>query len=168
MLTLLVAIGVLAAGCASDPTIGYSATSVFSSEIRSIAVPIFENKTFVRDVEFELTDALIKEIESRTPYRVTSQAGADSILIGTIREIEMDQLSKSRQTGLGEEVIVSVTIDFQWKTMLTDRVIVERRAFAGHGLFHPSAPLGERVELGRFAAVQFLARDIVDELRASW
>lgn len=157
-----------AGGCASDPTVGYAAVAPFPTSVESVAVPIVENQTFVRDVEFELTDALIKEIESRTPYKVTGRDRADSILLGRITSVQLDQLSKSRLTGLGEEVIVSVTIDFQWRDLRTDASLVERDGFSSPGLFTPSEPAGERIELGRFAAVQRLARDIVDEMRAAW
>ena len=155
-------------GCTSDPTRGYSARSVFPEGITSVSVPIFRNDTFVRDVEFALTDALIKEIESRSPYKVMAQARADTVLIGEIRKIELDQLSKSPLTGLSEEVIVSVTIDFEWKDLRTGRPIIVRKNFTGYGLFVPSQPTGESIELGRFAAIQHLARDLVNELQAPW
>ena len=164
-------LGLLAAGacgCATDPTQGYSAASVYREGISTVAVPIFENETFVRDVEFELTDALIKQIEGYTPYKVTSPARADTLLLGQIRSIRKDRLSKSTLTGLSEEVIVSVTIDFQWRDQRTDEPLVERWSFSGHGLFVPSRPTGEPVELGQFAVVQQLARDIVDEMRTEW
>lgn len=155
-------------GCAADPTQGYSAATTFSKDVSTVAVEIFENSTFERDIEFELTDALIKEIQSRTPYRVTGAARADSILTGRIHRIERDQLSKSRVTGLSEEVILSVTIDFQWKDQRTGRSLVERREFSANALFVPSAPSSERIELSEFAAVQRLARDIVTEMQADW
>lgn len=155
-------------GCTSDPTHGYSALSVFPDGITSVSVPIFKNETFVRGVEFDLTDALIKEIESRSPYKVMAEARADTVLIGEIRNIELDQLSKSPLTGLSEEVIVSVTIDFEWKDLRTGRPIIVRKNFTGYGLFVPSQPTGESIQLGRFAAVQHLARDLVNELQAQW
>lgn len=154
--------------CASDPSKGYSSNPLFRTDISSIAVPIFENTTFVRDVEFQLTDALIKEIEFRTPYKVTSSEQADTIVLGQIRDVQLDQLSKSRLTGLSEEVILSVTIDFLWKDNRNGKTLVERRQFSGHGLFVPSRPSGEPIELGRFAAVEHLARDVVKEMRAEW
>lgn len=155
-------------GCAADPSEGYSTATPFSEDIRTVAVPIFENSSFIRGVEFELTDALIKEIEAQTPYKVTSQAHADTIIEGKILSVELDQLSKSRFTGLGEEVIVALTIDFQWRDMRSDKPLVERKSFSGHGLFVPSTPTAERVELGRIAAVQQLARDVVAQLMAQW
>lgn len=155
-------------GCAADPTKGYSAASVYPEGIRTVAVPILTTNSFVRNVEFELTDALIKEIESRTPYKVTPEDRADTILLGQVVSVDLDEISRSRETGLSEEVIVSVTIDFQWKDLRNGRVLVERASFAGHGLFVPSRPSAEPIELGRFAAVQQLAKDVVSELRADW
>ncbi len=156
------------AGCSSDPREGYSTRSVFPDQIRTIAVPIFQNDTFDRDIEFHLTAALIRSIESRTPYRAAGREQADSILMGQITKVELDPLSTSTTTGLGEEVVVRVTIDFQWRMLDLDRTLVERKSFSGHGLFTPSQPASERIELGRFSAVQQLADDIVDEMQAAW
>jgi hypothetical protein len=156
------------AGCASNPTQGYSFDTTYSDSVRTIAVPIFENTTYERGVEFELTDAVIKEIEARTPYKVTSSDRADTVLTGRVRSVELEQISKSPLTGLSEEVVVTVTIDFEWQDLLTGTALLRREGFAGHGLFVPSRPTGERIELGRLAAVEELARDIVAEMRASW
>jgi hypothetical protein len=165
---LLLALVVATAGCAADPREGYSTQSTFREDVATVAIPIFDNDSFSRDVEFELTDALVKEIEARTPYKVASPARADTIIIGTIRRVELDRLSKSRQTGLAEEMIISLTVDFQWKDLRTDRTLLERRSFDGHALFVPSNPSGESLEIGRHGVVQTLARDIVSEMRAAW
>lgn len=168
MMIVTAAVMLAIPGCATDPTEGYASMTVFRDDVRTVAVPIFENHTFVRNVEFDLTDALIKEIESRTPYKVVDRARADTILIGHVRQVELDQLSKSRLTGLSEEVILSVTIDFRWQHQQSGKLLLERQEYAGQGLFVPSRPTGEPIELGRFAAVQQLARDIVNEMQSPW
>lgn len=155
-------------GCASDPATGYTTGGIYPNDVRTVAVPIFENDTYQRNVEFELTDALIKEIEARTPYKVVDRSRADTILIGRVRKVELDQLSKSRLTGLSEEEILRVTIDFEWQNQKTGRTLVERRDFSGQALFVPSNPSGEPIELGTFATVQNLARDIVDQMQSPW
>lgn len=155
-------------GCASDPTGGYMMGTLFPEHVATVAVPIFENDTFHRDVEFQLTDAVIKEIERRTPYKVAPLVRADTILTGHVRLVVLDPISKSRLTGLTEEMIVRMTVDFQWTDLRTNANIVERRSFEGASLFVPSAPSGEPLEIGQFAVVQQLARDIVDEMQAQW
>jgi hypothetical protein len=119
-------------------------------------------------VEFELADALIKEIEARTPYKVTSAKRADTILTGRISGIEREQLSKSRTTGLSEEVTYAVTIDLNWRDRRTGESLLELRSFTADSLFVPSGPTGEPIELGEFGAVERLARDIVSQMQADW
>ena len=167
VLTLLVNV-LINAGCASDPTQGYAPVSVYPDNISTVAVNIFKNNSFSREIEFELADALVKEIEARSPYKVTSSSRADTILTGTVRNVQRDQLSKSRLTGLSEEVLLSVTIDFKWTDQRTGRSLVQRESFTGHATFFPSRPTGELIELGEFAVVQLLARDIVRAMQENW
>ena len=155
-------------GCAADPTEGYAFASPYPQGISTVAVNVFENDTQDRSVEFELADALIKEIEARTPYKVTSTKRADTILTGRISGIEREQLSKSRTTGLSEEVTYAVTIDLNWRDRRTGESLLELRSFTADSLFVPSAPTGEPIELGEFGAVERLARDIVSQMQADW
>jgi len=156
------------AGCASDPTQGYAFASPFPDGIKTVAVNVFENETHDRDVEFEFADALIKEIEARTPYKVTATKRADTILTGRVRSVERDQLSKSRVTGLSEEVMLGVTIDLNWRDRRTGESLLELRSFTATSLFVPSRPTGEPIELAEFGAVQRLARDVVSQMQADW
>jgi hypothetical protein len=155
-------------GCASDPTQGYAFASAYPEGVKSVAVNVFENDTHDRGVEFELTDALIKEIEARTPYKVTSAKRADTILTGRIRSVERGQLSKSRVTGLSEEVMLAVTIDLDWRDRRTGTSLLVLRSFSADSLFVPSNPTGEPIELAQFGAAERLARDVVSEMQADW
>jgi len=166
---ILLLLGVGAAGsCSSDPTLGYSTMSSFSKEVRTISIPVFANDSSFRDVEFELTEALIKQIQTHTPYQVTNSTYAESILHGRITGVELNELSKSPLTGLGEEVLLRITIAFTWQNLATDTPIVERKSFSGSGLFVPSTPSSERIDRARTSAVEDLAHAIVDEMRSAW
>ena len=154
--------------CAADPTLGYSSQSTFPRDYATVAVPIFENRTFERDIEFELADALVKAIETRTDYKIMQEDRADTILTGRIIDISRDRISKSRNTGLAEEVVLSVVVNFEWKDTATGKIIKGRDNFVGTALFTPSRPSGEPIELARFGVVEQLASDIVDEMRSAW
>ena len=58
---------VLLSSCASDPSRGYSFASTIPGSGQTIAVDVFDNYTFSKGVEVELTEAIIKEIELKTP-----------------------------------------------------------------------------------------------------
>jgi hypothetical protein len=142
--------------------------SRFPRQYRTVAVNVFRNQTYERKVNGELTEALVKEIEATTPYKVTAEGSADTVLRGTVRKVALRELSKSRSTGLSEEVLYEVTLDWEWVDQRTGKPITARTNFVGSALFVPSRPSSEPNEIGRYAAIQALATDIVANLQDSW
>ena len=158
----------LLAACASDPTQGYSFTRSHDSSVRTVAVPIFQNPTFARGLEIELTDAIIKEVQSKTQWRVAPEGTANTTLSGTLINSQMRRLSTGNATGMSQELSVELTVDFDWKDTRSGKTLVSRRSFTAAEAFVPASPANERVEAGQHAAIQRLARDIVAELRSNW
>lgn len=165
MVTLMCAV---LAGCTADPAAGWSTASAWPTDVRTVSVGLFENDTPNRNFDFEFADALIKEIEARTPFKVTAPGRADTIVTGRIRRVQHEQLSKSTLTGLSEEVMVSVTIDLTWTDLRTGEALLELESFSASSLFVPSNPTREPIELGEFGAAQRLAHDVVTEMQADW
>lgn len=85
----------LFAGCS-----GYSNKSLYSQDIKSVYVEMFDNTTFQRDLEYDLTDAIAKRIEAETPYKIISdRSRADTVLSGKITAIDTSPLTIERETG---------------------------------------------------------------------
>ena len=55
----------------------------------------FANKSFRREWEFRLTEALDKNIEFRTPYKIVSQDRADTVLTGEIVDLDENVLTQA-------------------------------------------------------------------------
>lgn len=155
-------------GCAKDPSDGWSMAWTHPDRFRSISVPMFENQTYFRGLETELTRALVVELEASTPYKVTGPGTADTLLRGKIRSAELIPLSKGLETGLSDEMLFKASIDFEWIDLATGEPIVSREDFAASALFIPSRPAQETIDLGRFGVVQQLATDLVDAMREDW
>lgn len=158
----------LLAGCSTDPTMGYSSSSLYATQFKSVAVPIFDNDTMVREMEFMLTDAVIKEIEARTPYKILGEQYADTLIAGTIRSVDLRTISQSKTTGLDNEVMITVVMDFEWLNLRSGGRIMGRKNFSSSALFVPSRPSAEPIEMGQFAVIQQLSQDIVDQMQSSW
>jgi hypothetical protein len=64
-------------GCA-----GYQvgAGSLYAPDVATVYVPVIESDSFRRDLGERLTEAVIKEIELKTPFKVVGTPDADSIL----------------------------------------------------------------------------------------
>lgn len=165
---LALAAALLACGCSSDPSAGYAFTSTYPANVRTVAVPVFDNSSFATGVEIELTEAVIKEFQRATPIAVTRAGLADSELRATVRQAELRSLSNDSVTGLSQTMAYRLTVDFEWRDTRSGKVLAERRGFSTADVFIPARQTGERLEVGQNAAVQRLARDIVSELRAAW
>ncbi len=147
---------------------GYASKELFPTEYRTVSAPIFENRTFYRGVEFELAEALTKQIESRTPYKVVAPGVSQTILEGTITRIQQTQISRRRPGGVPQEVELTVTVDFRWKDLIAGKLIRDRRGFQAVGRYIPTSGIGEPFEVAQHQAVQRLARDIVSTMQADW
>lgn len=154
--------------CSSDPTKGYSTASTYDQSVRSIAVPMFDNTTFNIGQEAYLTEAIIKELRTSTPWIVTSPGNAETTLSGSIVRSDLIPYSRESEIGLVQEVGVRFTVDFEWVDNRTGKTLVARRNYSAAESFVPSLPSGERLAVGEQATIQELARDIVSELRSNW
>lgn len=154
----------LVGGCA------YSVKTLYPEQYHTIAVPVFENRTFYQGVNASLGEALVKRIEQQTPYKVVAPGTADTILEGTITSISQTQLSRRRRGagGLPQELEVTVICDWQWKDLRSGELIRQRKGFAAVGSYIPTSPVGEPVDIALQQAVDRMATDITNTLQADW
>ena len=71
---------------------GYSTTGLLRQDIRTVHVAVFDNQTWRRGLEVELTRALVRELTLHTHLRIASKEEADSTLRGELLEFEQDSL----------------------------------------------------------------------------
>lgn len=67
----------LALGCASYRV---GARTLYAPDVDTVYVPMIESDSFRRDLGERLTEAVVKEIELKTPFKVVGNPDADSIL----------------------------------------------------------------------------------------
>jgi hypothetical protein len=159
-LVALVAVGLLTASC------GYSSKPLYNPSYHTISVPIAINRTFHREWEFRLTEALTKNIEYRTPYKVVgAQDKADTILSCEITSIEENVLTQRPGTTIPREKQVTIVCSFVWKDR-NGRLLVERKDFNRSST--DIQQIGERIEDAEQLAVERLASAIVDQLQSQW
>jgi hypothetical protein len=129
LVLLLAGVALLLPSCGWDghfTLFGYTTRPNYDTKYRTVRVPIFKNKTFwaaepVPGMEMDLTRAVIREIESKTPYKVV-QCDADTELIGTIvgftkMPLSYNQLNEVRE---GE---TALTVQLVWKDLRTGEIL---------------------------------------------
>lgn len=146
---------------------GYTHRETFPEQYRTVAVPIFENRTFYRHVETDLSEALAKEIERRTPYKVVPMGEADTVLQGAIVAVEQTQLSRRPRGGVPEEMELAMTVNFEWRDR-DGELLRSRAGFEAIGHHVPARPVSEPMETARHTTAQRMAEAIVSTMRGDW
>jgi hypothetical protein len=145
---------------------GYQWSSLYRGDVRSVAVPIFANKTFYRGYEFNLTKAVVNQLEAQSPYKVMPKERADTLLDGEIQQVRVRTISNSPFTSLPQEQLLEVTVNFTWKDLRTGRILAKRHDFRQTAPYYPT--LGEGQFTGEQQNLERLALAIVQELQAAW
>lgn len=113
------------AGCrGGTPTIfGYQlgAAALYDENIATIYVPVFNNRAFqttpFRGLEVDITQAVVREISTKTPYRVVSDPlKADTELLGNVVSIAKDQMNRTQQNTIRDGDVI-VTVDVVWRDL---------------------------------------------------
>ena len=125
--------------------------------ISTIAVEVFKNRTLYREVEFEFTNAVRREISIKTPLKVVDMDRADSVITGDIVDFRRDLLRES-QVGVPTEYRITVVVNYQVKNLKTGGVIAEGklRRSADYQLMR-----GQVERQAREEAIRELARNVV-------
>lgn len=79
------------AGC------GYMVGGGFDPQVRSVEVPMFETSSLRRGIEVQLTEAVQKQIQLRTPFRVV-KSDADTRLSGRVVDLRKSVLGRIART----------------------------------------------------------------------
>ena len=152
-------------GCAE--LTGYSNESMFPQEVDSICLEMFDNQTFRRGAEYELSDALSKRIEVETPYKiVSSRDRADTVITGRIVSIGELALSTERETGRVLEKEVELQALVNWKNLKTGELLIDNesvRASASYSEYQQ-----QDFKYASTLAANNLARKIVELMEKKW
>ena len=155
-LLMLLAASVLLDGC------GYRTFGAASfGDVNTISVPIFENYSFRRGYEFQLTQAVIEQIQREGTLRVASRDEADSELQVAIMEYtEPVLLEDAEDQVLEAEAMVSIQL--VWRDLRNGRLLLKEDSLRIAAPF--IVPLGGDEPTARNEAFKRMAEIIVDSI----
>jgi hypothetical protein len=145
---------------------GYSTTRPFSTDIQTLHVEMFHSKEFRRELEFRLTEAIVKRIELDTPYDIVPRTRADALLTGEILGVTNRTFGDDFDLDLPREIGSTVSVRFRLKDMRSGDILVERRRFVYQTSYIP--PVGETFTQGMTRALDGMAEQIVEAMESDW
>ena len=104
-LLAVLAVAAAMSGC------GYSVGSLMRDDIDSVSVEMFANDTFYRNIEVELTRAVVTRIEKETQYRISDSGRADVVMEGRIVSYALQVLQEDEENRPTEsELVLTVEV----------------------------------------------------------
>jgi len=156
-------------GCAAYR---FGAASLYPPDIQTVYVPMFESNSFRRNLSELLTEAVCKEIEIRTPYKVVGTPQADSVLTGkllgdTKRVIIEDKFDQPRETE------VNMVVQIHWVNRRGDMlnssaVPLPQDLVSISTSGNLVAEYGQSVATAQLQSVQRMASQIVSLMETPW
>jgi hypothetical protein len=163
-LILITIAGIL---CCGGCMKGYSQNWLHPEDVNTVYLEMFDNRSFWRGVEYKLTDALGKRIESQSPYKIVSDRDkADTIIGGQLQSVGQSVLAMEREKGraLEKEVILRAVV--QWKDLRTGEILLNNKQIVAS--FSYSDYLNQDFDYGSSAAANKLADRIVEAMQRDW
>ena len=161
---VVLGVGLAASGCGYH-TAG-SAVEL-PQNIHTIAIPGFVSQSQTFRIEQRLTDAVVREFNARTQYRVIhdTKSDADAVLKATVLSASATPLAYDSQTGRAASALITVSIQVR----LTDRkgkVLFENPSYLFHDQYELSRDLTSFFQEDS-PAVDRLSRDFARTLVAN-
>jgi outer membrane lipopolysaccharide assembly protein LptE/RlpB len=156
---VLVALGLLALGGGC----GYSWRGTLPDHIRTVAVPVFANRTQWPNIDTALTAAVVNAFANDGRLRVVAPAEADAILEGEIVNYQVTALAFDSNAN-PQQYRLFVTVDVRFRDVRRGVMLFEQRGLQERVDYLAAQPVSETIArqdaaIGPVATI--LARDIV-------
>lgn len=161
----------LLAGC---QTYQFGSRTLYRSDIRTVHVPMIESDSYRRYLGERLTEAVVKQIESRTPYKVVgATAEADSELRCRLMS-ETKRVAAETRTDEPRLLELGMYVQMQWtdrrqQTLLQRHEVPlpsELLQIGENGLM--VAEVGQSIATTQQKAIDRIATQIVDQMEMAW
>ena len=168
LLTLSFVTGMTAlSGCG-----GYMIGGPYDQQIRTVEVPIFEATSYRRGLDLQLTEAVQKQIQQRTPFRVVKDGG-DTRLTGRIIDLRKSVLGETRNDD-PRELQVNLALEVVWEDLRAGKVLAQEQfpltpgmaALRSQAEFAPE--VGQSLATATQQSLNQMARQVVDLMETPW
>jgi outer membrane lipopolysaccharide assembly protein LptE/RlpB len=149
---LLLTAALAGAGC------GYSLRGNLPEHIKTVAIPIFQNRTPVPAVENFLTNAVVNAFSTNGRLRVTSVDRADSILEGEITNYYLQSIAYDAAANI-RQFRLTITLNLRFRDVRRNEVLFQRNGFSDRADFAVPGTVAQTITTSE-SALQQAATDI--------
>lgn len=157
-------------GCASYRV---GTRSLFPPDVQTVYVPMFESSSFRRGLGERLTEAVMKEIELRTPFKVVGTPPADSVLTGRLIS-DLKGVTVEASTDEPRQLQLTYAVQVSWVDRRGEMLRPAETFAMPDALTDVSQTVtfvpetGQSMATAQQEAIERLARQIVAMMETPW
>lgn len=157
-------------GCA---TYQMGTDTLYPAEIRTVYVPVIRSTSFRRNLGEILTEAIVKEIELKTPFKVVDSTVADSILsveiVGDTKRIIIESPTDEGRDIEFEQIAMVSWVDRRGELLRQGSPIPIPNSFTQVAQTAEIVPeIGSSIITAELETAQRMAEQIVSLMEAPW
>ena len=149
----LCVLATIAGGC------GYSVRGNLPAHIKTVAVPVFVNRTTVPGVEDVITRAVVDAFTTNSGLKVVDPQRADSILEGEIVGYQLQPLAFNPAAAV-QQYRVIVTLNLLFRDLRTTEILLAEKGVQEKADFAATGSVAANVATEKGPAQQQAATDI--------
>jgi hypothetical protein len=147
--------------------------SLYRPDIRTVHVPMIESNSYRRYLGERLTEAVVKEIELKTPYKVVDSDAADSVLTVRLASDSKRVLAENRfdePRDIETDFFVQVSwVDRRGDLIMSHNDIPAQPLLLNIGQSANFVPEGgQSLTTAQQEAIQRMAEQIVGQMELAW
>jgi outer membrane lipopolysaccharide assembly protein LptE/RlpB len=148
---------------------GYRLGALNNRDHRTVAVPIFQNKSIVPQIHAQITSAVVKRLQTDASPRVVAESEADMVLSGEVLEVERTPLRFQRlNQSVAREYRLTVAALISLRDRRTGKMIFENLRITGQTDFFIGGDLQSAEAQALALAAENLARKIAARVAEGW
>ncbi len=147
--------------------------TLYPPDIKTVYVQMFDSSSFRRGLGERLTEAITKEIETRTPYKVVNSPDADSVLTGRLVSDNKGVLVNA-PTAEPRYLLNNMRVEVSWvdrkgSSLQNGQYVALPKSVATVEANSNFAPeIGMSVTTAQQANIDRIAQQIVSLMEAPW
>ena len=148
----------------------YSFKGTLPPGIKSIAIPLFEDRTAEFNIQQIVTDKIRLGFIKENLLKVVEEDNAHSVLYGTILSIDDKPLVYDEDENVGESVTeyrVTIKIEIEWYDKVNDHTVFKKQ-FIGYSEYDPTGATSRTREVALSEAINQITDDIMNTILADW
>lgn len=154
---IIILLSIAFSGC------GYRLGSLLPGDLKTIAVPMFINRTTEPDLESLVTNGVIQELIADGTLQVTEYENADTLLLGEIIDYRREPL-RFNEDEVTREYRLIIAVRLRFKDLLHNEIMWESSRVEGESTFFVGVSLIESERTALSATIEDLAHHIVEKI----